>query len=71
LATGCTNLQTLLLNDFPTLSDDCIFHVAGKMTKLHTMSFLGSPNLSDEAFKRIASNKNLKKIKIEGNQSFN
>ncbi|XP_052285316.1 dynein regulatory complex subunit 6-like isoform X3 [Dreissena polymorpha] len=68
LANGCTNLQTLLLNDFPTLSDDCIFPVAAKLTRIHTMSFLGSPNLTDEAFKRIANNKNLKKIKIEGNQ---
>ncbi|WAR25340.1 DRC6-like protein, partial [Mya arenaria] len=68
LSNGCTNLQTLLLNDFPTLSDDCLFPVAAKLTKISTLSLLGSPNLSDEAFKRIASNKNLKKIKIEGNQ---
>lgn len=67
LSQGCTNLQTLLLNDFPTLSDDCLTPVANKLTKLHTMSFLGSPLISDETFKRIAGNKNLKKIKIEGN----
>ncbi|XP_060578635.1 F-box and leucine-rich repeat protein 13-like isoform X2 [Ruditapes philippinarum] len=67
LSQGCTNLQTLLLNDFPTLSDDCLTPVANKLTKLNTMSFLGSPLLSDETFKRIAGNKNLKKIKIEGN----
>lgn len=67
LSSGCTNIQTLILNDFPTLSDDCLTHVANKLTKIHTMTFLGSPLISDETFKRIANNKNLKKIKIEGN----
>ncbi|XP_053377632.1 dynein regulatory complex subunit 6-like isoform X5 [Mercenaria mercenaria] len=67
LSQGCTNLQTLLLNDFPTLSDDCLTPVANRLTRIHTMSFLGSPLISDETFKRIAGNKSLKKIKIEGN----
>lgn len=68
LASGCVNLQSLLLNDFPTLNDDCLAPISTRCIKLHTLSFLGSPLLSDEAFRKLAINKNLKKLKIEGNQ---
>ena len=66
LANGCVNLQSLLLNDFPTLNDDCMVPISIKCTRLHTLSFLGSPLLSDEAFRKLANNRNLKKLKIEG-----
>ncbi|KAL3853207.1 hypothetical protein ACJMK2_016766 [Sinanodonta woodiana] len=67
LSSGCTSLQTLMMNDFPTLNDDCILPVAENCSKISTVSFLGSPLLTDEAFKKLAESKKLKKIKIDGN----
>ena len=66
LASGCVNLQSLLLNDFPTLNDDCMAPITVKCTRLHTLSFLGSPLLSDETFRKLANNRNLRKLKVEG-----
>ncbi|XP_041348601.1 dynein regulatory complex subunit 6-like isoform X2 [Gigantopelta aegis] len=67
LANGCSNLQSLILNEFPTLNDECIMAIAEKCTKLHSVSFLGSPLLTDEPFKKLASHKNLRVIKLDGN----
>ncbi|XP_063407958.1 F-box and leucine-rich repeat protein 13-like isoform X2 [Mytilus trossulus] len=68
LANGCINLQTLIINDFPTLTDECVIALANKCTKIHTVSVLGSPLLTDESFKKLAQHKRLKKLKTEGNQ---
>ncbi|KAK3101016.1 hypothetical protein FSP39_000289 [Pinctada imbricata] len=68
MASGCTNIQTMMLNDFSTLNDECIIAVASKCVRIHTLCILGSPLLTDESFKRIANNKRLRKLRIEGNQ---
>ncbi|XP_061187510.1 F-box and leucine-rich repeat protein 13-like isoform X3 [Saccostrea echinata] len=68
LSHGCTMLQTLILNEFPTLNDDCMIAIAAKCTKINTLSILGSPLLTDETFKRLANNRHIKKLRIEGNQ---
>ncbi|XP_050412952.2 dynein regulatory complex subunit 6-like isoform X2 [Patella vulgata] len=67
LANGCTNLKTMLFNEFPTLNDDCVVTLADKCPKINAVSFLGSPLLTDEPFKKIANYKNLTTIKIDGN----
>ncbi|XP_048257618.1 dynein regulatory complex subunit 6-like isoform X5 [Haliotis rufescens] len=67
LSNGCNNLQTIVLNEFPTLNDECVIALAENCTKIHTVSFLGSPLLTDEAFKKLAQSKRLKMIKVEGN----
>lgn len=67
MASGCPNLQTVIANEFPTLLDDCIITVAEKCPKVHTVSLLGCPLLTDECFKRLAQNKNLQVLKIDGN----
>ncbi|GFR74462.1 F-box/LRR-repeat protein 13-like [Elysia marginata] len=67
MASGCPNLQTVIANEFPTLLDDCIMVVAEKCPKVHTVSLLGCPLLTDECFKRLAQNKNLQVLKIDGN----
>lgn len=47
-----------------------VFHtsqaIAAKCTKIHTLSILGSPLLTDETFKRLANNRHLRKLRIEG-----
>ncbi|KAL5014145.1 hypothetical protein ScPMuIL_008415, partial [Solemya velum] len=67
LASGCHNLQTLILNEFSTLNDDYLLPITENCPKLNTVSFLGSPLLTDETFKRLANWKKMKKIKVEGN----
>lgn len=67
LANGCTNLTSLILNEFPTLLDDSITIMTEKCHKIHTVSFLGSPLLTDESFKHLAQLKTLKVIKVDGN----
>ena len=45
-------------------------HLAEKCKNLRTVSVLGSANLTDDAFKVLAGNKKLQKIKIEGEKLF-
>ncbi|XP_025107990.1 dynein regulatory complex subunit 6-like isoform X5 [Pomacea canaliculata] len=67
LASGCINLTTLILDDFPTLMDDSIIMMTEKCHKIHTVSFLGSPLLTDESFKHLAQLKQLRVLKVDGN----
>ncbi|XP_033744599.1 dynein regulatory complex subunit 6-like isoform X5 [Pecten maximus] len=67
LAAGCTNMHTLILNDFATLNDDCLKPITAKCFKLQNISILGSPLLTDESFRRLAQRGKLKKLRIEGN----
>ncbi|XP_076469222.1 F-box and leucine-rich repeat protein 13-like isoform X1 [Babylonia areolata] len=67
LANGCTNITTLILNEFPTLMDESIMIMTEKCHKIHTVSFLGSALLTDESFKHLAQLKQLRVIKVDGN----
>ncbi|XP_059176773.1 F-box and leucine-rich repeat protein 13-like [Physella acuta] len=67
IADGCPKLQTFLVNEFPTLLDDCMMIIGQKCKKIHTLSLLGCPLLTDESLKLIAHNKTLQVFKIDGN----
>ncbi|XP_064606246.1 F-box and leucine-rich repeat protein 13-like [Liolophura sinensis] len=68
LADGCIKLRALMLNEFPTLNDECIQSLFERCVSLTHVSFLGSPLLTDETFKRLAQCKDLKMIKVDGNR---
>ncbi|XP_012940737.1 dynein regulatory complex subunit 6 isoform X2 [Aplysia californica] len=67
LANGCPNIQSVIVNEFPTLLDECIMIMTEKCLKIHTLSMLGCPLITDEAFKKLAHNKNLQVLKMDGN----
>ncbi|ESO91191.1 hypothetical protein LOTGIDRAFT_228723 [Lottia gigantea] len=67
LAQGCTNIKVIALNEFPTLNDESVMALADKCHKFRTASFLGSPLLTDEPFKKIAQFRQLVTIKVDGN----
>ncbi|KAI0212426.1 Dynein regulatory complex subunit 6 [Lamellibrachia satsuma] len=68
LSSGCQRMQSLILNDISNLDDECIEDFTQNCSTLRHVSLLGSHNLTDLAFKALASNKKLAKIKIESNQ---
>eukprot|EP00079_Xenopus_tropicalis_P023226 XP_012815465.1 PREDICTED: F-box/LRR-repeat protein 13 isoform X2 [Xenopus tropicalis] len=67
LAAGCNSLQQLKINDMFTLTDKCITALLEKCQNILSISLLGSPHLSDVAFKVLAQGRKLAKIRIEGN----
>ncbi|XP_056429458.1 dynein regulatory complex subunit 6 isoform X1 [Hyla sarda] len=67
LADGCSSLQHLKINDMFTLTDNCITTLLEKCQNILSISLLGSPHLSDAAFKILAQGRKLEKIRIEGN----
>jgi F-box/leucine-rich repeat protein 13 len=67
IAEGMNVLQHLILNDLDSLNDCCFEQVAEKCVKLQTLSVLGSQMMSDESFIKLASNGNLKQLKIDSN----
>ncbi|XP_043944447.1 dynein regulatory complex subunit 6 [Protopterus annectens] len=67
IAAGCTWLQHLEINDMVTLTDSCIIALAEKCLHIQAVSLLGSPHLSDAAFKALVQGRKLSKVKIEGN----
>ncbi|KAK2141506.1 hypothetical protein LSH36_1090g00105 [Paralvinella palmiformis] len=68
LGEGCSFLQSIVLNEMYTLDDFCIQALSEGCKQLKYISVLGSSNLSDEAFKALAGEKKLQKLKIESNQ---
>ncbi|XP_078488406.1 F-box and leucine-rich repeat protein 13-like [Ciona intestinalis] len=69
VAHGCISLQSIVLNDMPSLTDSCIISLVEKCTNLRSVSLIGSPNLTDMAFKALAQAKKLQKLRIESNQN--
>ncbi|XP_040268915.1 dynein regulatory complex subunit 6 [Bufo bufo] len=67
IADGCASLQHLRINDMFTLTDNCITMLLEKCQNIVSISLLGSPHLSDAAFKVLAQGRKLVKIRIEGN----
>ena len=68
LAAGCTNLETLILEELPGFDDYCTEEFANNCKGVKTISLLGSPNLTDESFKKLSNLKKLQKLKLESNQ---
>ncbi|XP_075064844.1 F-box and leucine-rich repeat protein 13 [Mixophyes fleayi] len=64
---GCGSLQHLKINDMFTLTDNCIITLLEKCQNIVSVSLLGSPHLSDAAFKVLAEERKLVKIRMEGN----
>ncbi|XP_063304225.1 F-box and leucine-rich repeat protein 13 [Pelobates fuscus] len=64
---GCYSLQQLELNDMFTLTDNCVIVLLEKCQNITSVSLLGSPHLTDAAFKVLAQGRKLVKIRIEGN----
>ncbi|KAH0513682.1 F-box/LRR-repeat protein 13 [Microtus ochrogaster] len=67
IANSCTGIMHLTINDMPTLTDNCVKVLVEKCPHISTVVFLGSPHISDRAFKALSSC-NLKKIRFEGNK---
>ncbi|XP_066448080.1 F-box and leucine-rich repeat protein 13 isoform X2 [Eleutherodactylus coqui] len=67
IANGCDALQHLKINNMFTLTDHCITTLLEKCQNIVSISLLGSPHLSDSAFKILAQGRKLVKIRIEGN----
>ncbi|CAH1783301.1 unnamed protein product [Owenia fusiformis] len=67
-AEGCSNIHSLMLNEFNTLNDSCVLAMTEHCHKLKYVSFLGSPYLTDESFKALGNHKKLQTIKIDANQ---
>ncbi|XP_068132322.1 F-box and leucine-rich repeat protein 13 isoform X2 [Hyperolius riggenbachi] len=67
IAAGCSSVQHLKINDMFTLTDNCIITLLEKCQNITSVSLLGSPHLTDSAFKVLAHGKKLVKIRIEGN----
>ncbi|XP_071961643.1 F-box and leucine-rich repeat protein 13-like [Antedon mediterranea] len=67
IANGCSNIQSLSVNDNSTVKDDSIVALASRCHNLRNVSFLATPNITDVSIKVIAQHKKLQKIRIEGN----
>ncbi|XP_055789606.1 dynein regulatory complex subunit 6 isoform X2 [Salvelinus fontinalis] len=67
IAAGCPQLQQIVFNDLPTLSDSCVLELASKCHSLSAISLWDTPHLSDSAFKAIAEVANLTKFSVDGN----
>ncbi|XP_018937712.2 dynein regulatory complex subunit 6 [Cyprinus carpio] len=67
VAEACSTLQQIVLDNLPTLTDNCVQVLVSKCRMLTAISLLDSPYLSDVAFKTMAEVISLTKIQIEGN----
>lgn len=67
ISQGCVGLQSLFLNDLLGLTDHCVMSFADKCMNIKALSLLGSPSLSDAAFKSLAAGKKLQKFRVDCN----
>ncbi|XP_071817253.1 F-box and leucine-rich repeat protein 13-like isoform X2 [Apostichopus japonicus] len=67
IASGCSNLEHLVVNNCATLRDDCILMLTAKCRNIRSVSFLQTPNITDLSLKALAQHRKLQQIKIEGN----
>lgn len=67
IANSCSGIKHLTINDMPTLTDNCVKVLVEKCSHISSVVFIGSPHISDCAFKALAAC-NLKKIRFEGNK---
>ncbi|XP_006775010.1 PREDICTED: F-box/LRR-repeat protein 13 [Myotis davidii] len=67
IANSCTGIMHLIINDMPTLTDNCLKALVEHCLRITSVVFIGSPHISDLAFK-VLSKCNLRKIRFEGNK---
>lgn len=67
LMKGCTRLNTIYLNELPSLTDHCIQNITRECKTLRVLSLLHSSIITDSSMKFIASSRKLQVLKIEGN----
>ncbi|GAB1289431.1 Dynein regulatory complex subunit 6 [Apodemus speciosus] len=67
IASSCTGIMHLTINDMPTLTDNCVKVLVEKCPRISSVILIGSPHISDCAFKALSSC-DLKKIRFEGNK---
>ncbi|XP_052029052.1 dynein regulatory complex subunit 6 [Apodemus sylvaticus] len=67
IANSCTGIMHLTINDMPTLTDNCVKVLVEKCPRISSVILIGSPHISDCAFKALSSC-DLKKIRFEGNK---
>ncbi|XP_012566994.3 F-box and leucine-rich repeat protein 13 isoform X1 [Hydra vulgaris] len=67
LADGCTALNTIILNEFPRLTDECLEALVIKCRDLRFMSVLDSPLLTDASISLLVTAEKLAVLKLEGN----
>ncbi|XP_031794556.1 dynein regulatory complex subunit 6 [Sarcophilus harrisii] len=66
IASSCTGIKHLVINDMPTLTDNCIKALVERCKSITSVIFIGSPHLSDTAFKYLT-DCSLNKVRVEGN----
>ncbi|XP_043823521.1 dynein regulatory complex subunit 6 [Dromiciops gliroides] len=66
IASSCTGVKHLVINDMPTLTDSCIKVLVERCKNITSVVFIGSPHLSDTAFKYLT-DCSLSKVRVEGN----
>ncbi|XP_036616541.1 dynein regulatory complex subunit 6 [Trichosurus vulpecula] len=66
IACSCTGIKHLVINDMPTLTDSCIKVLVERCKNITSVVFIGSPHLSDTAFKYLT-DCSLSKVRVEGN----
>ncbi|XP_016075052.1 PREDICTED: F-box/LRR-repeat protein 13 isoform X1 [Miniopterus natalensis] len=67
IASSCTGIMHLTINDMPTLTDSCLKALVEKCHRITSVVFIGAPHISDLAFKALSAC-NLSKIRFEGNK---
>ncbi|XP_028644998.1 dynein regulatory complex subunit 6 isoform X1 [Grammomys surdaster] len=67
IASSCTGIMHLTINDMPTLTDNCVKVLVEKCPRISSVVLIGSPHISDCTFKALSSC-DLKKIRFEGNK---
>ncbi|VTJ81260.1 Hypothetical predicted protein, partial [Marmota monax] len=64
IANSCSKVMHLTINDMPTLTDNCVKALVEKCQSITSVVFIGSPHISDCAFKAL-STCDLRKIRFE------
>ncbi|XP_007943388.1 dynein regulatory complex subunit 6 [Orycteropus afer afer] len=67
IANSCSGIMHLVINDMPTLTDNCVKALVEKCSHITSIIFIGAPHISDCTFKALSSC-NLRKIRFEGNK---
>lgn len=67
LSKGCIRLNTILLNELPSLTDDCIEALMSECRNLKCLTVLHSPLLTDASLKFISNSRRMQVLRLEGN----
>nr|XP_019934488.1 PREDICTED: F-box/LRR-repeat protein 13 isoform X1 [Paralichthys olivaceus] len=67
LSAGCPSLREVVIDDMPTLSDNCVLALLARCRCLSAISLLDAHHLSDIAFIAISEAATLKTLSTEGN----